>query len=136
MSKLAKIMSLLGLAAFLAVSFVPPTPWPSAVAAAATGAVPLPRAASPRQAGTAPLDRETEVGAPDVRREVREWREDRWKRRLGVSLGVAVFRALTCAPTHVIIGNVYYYSCGVNWYRRTYVGSSVTYVVIAPPPGY
>jgi len=72
MSKLAKIMSLLGLAAFLAVSFVPPTPWPSAVAAAATGAVPLlPRAASPRQAEAPPRQAE----APPLDRETREGRE-------------------------------------------------------------
>ena len=37
----------------------------------------------------------------------------------------------SCVP--VQIGNVLYQQCGSTWYQPQYVGTSVQYVVIAPP---
>jgi hypothetical protein len=175
MSRLANLMSLLGLVAFLAVTMIPPDAMakrrggdgvrsgPAAHGRVITSPNRSRPAAQPSdrsRAGERRQDvrreargerrdtrrevrderedvrREIREERRDVRREVREWHEDRWKRRLGISLTAAAFSALTCTPTVVILGGVHYYSCGVNWYRRTYVGSSATYVVVAPPPGY
>lgn len=39
-------------------------------------------------------------------------------------------------PPHcssVVVGNVAYQQCGPNWYRPQYAGTTVTYVVVAPP---
>lgn len=65
-----------------------------------------------------------------------EFYEDRWKYAMGATLTAATFRALTCTPTTVIVGNVSYSQCGTHWYRRTYTGGSVTYIVVTTPPGY
>jgi hypothetical protein len=36
----------------------------------------------------------------------------------------------------VPVGDVSYYQCGPTWYQKAYTGGEVTYVVVAPPPGY
>lgn len=176
MSRLANLVSLLGLVSFLAVTMIPPDAMAERRGGGGVRSGPAahgrvitspgrsrPSAAQPShrsRAGERRQDvrregrddrrdarrevrderrdvrREIREERRDVRREVHEWHEDRWRRRIGASLTAATFRALTCAPTVVIIGSVHYYSCGVNWYRRTYVGSSATYVVVAPPSGY
>jgi hypothetical protein len=53
----------------------------------------------------------------------------------GASLTAAAFKSLTCPPP-VTVAGVPYYQCGGTWYSPAYQGSSVTYIVVAPPPGY
>ncbi len=43
---------------------------------------------------------------------------------------------LPCSARVVTVSGVHYYSCGSTWYRRSYVGSQVTYIIVEPPPGY
>lgn len=75
-----------------------------------------------------------------VRRENRserhEYWEDRQRRRIGASLTVASYRALTCQPVTVIVDGVAYYGCAGDWYTRRVYSGSVTYVVVTAPPGY
>ena len=49
---------------------------------------------------------------------------------------MATFSALTCTTTTIIVANVTYYHCGPTWYRRTYYGGSMTYMVITAPAGH
>ncbi len=74
----------------------------------------------------------------DVRSEIRElneWHEDRWRFRVGMSLTMAAFRALSCASSAIVVDGVTYYNCGPTWYSRAYTGGNVTYVVVNPPAG-
>jgi hypothetical protein len=34
------------------------------------------------------------------------------------------------------VNGVTYLQCGSSWYSQAYSGSTVTYVGVAPPPGY
>ena len=36
----------------------------------------------------------------------------------------------------IAVSGVTYYQCGSTWYNQAYSGDSVTYVTVAPPPGY
>ncbi len=72
----------------------------------------------------------------DVRSEIREfneWHEDRWRFRVGMSLTMAAFRALSCASSAIVVDGVTYYHCGPTWYSRAYTDGNVTYVVVNPP---
>lgn len=55
---------------------------------------------------------------------------------VGTVISAATYGALSCAPTTVIVGGVTYSRCGTTWYQPTYGGGGVTYIVVAPPPGY
>ena len=44
--------------------------------------------------------------------------------------------ALPCTPTVTAVSGVTYYRCNSTWYTQAYTGDTVTYVVVAPPPGY
>ena len=46
------------------------------------------------------------------------------------------YNTLPCTATTVVAGGVTYYQCGSTWYNQAYSGDSVTYVTVAPPPGY
>jgi hypothetical protein len=80
--------------------------------------------------------RERRGDVREERRERHEWYDDRWKRRVGASLTIAAFRALTCRPTTIILNGISYYSCGTGWYQKAYQGTRVVYVIVNPPPGY
>ena len=41
-----------------------------------------------------------------------------------------------CTVYEIEVSGVLYYQCGTTWYNRAYAGSSVSYVVVNPPPGY
>ena len=72
----------------------------------------------------------------DARDERREYREDRVRRHRARHLTYAAFRSLSCRTTVVIVNGISYYGCGGSYYERVYQGSSVVYVIVAPPPGY
>ena len=38
-------------------------------------------------------------------------------------------------PTVPVAGTTYY-RCGPNWFQKAYTGGQVSFVVVAPPPGY
>ena len=46
------------------------------------------------------------------------------------------YNTLPCTAATVVAGGVTYYQCGSTWYNQAYSGDSVTYVTVAPPPGY
>jgi hypothetical protein len=71
-----------------------------------------------------------------VRDDRRDWYDDRYRRRVGVSLTYATFRSLSCTSTTVIVGGVTYYRCGADWYSRAYTGGNVTYIVVTAPAGH
>ncbi len=70
------------------------------------------------------------------RSERREYWEDRRRRRIGATLTVATFRALSCQPTTIIVDGVAFYSCGGGWYNRRVYSGAVTYVIVTAPAGY
>lgn len=72
----------------------------------------------------------------EVRSERHEYWEDRRRRRIGATLTVATYRALTCEPITVIANGVTYYGCAGDWYTRRVYSGTVTYVVVTTPPGY
>ncbi len=47
-----------------------------------------------------------------------------------------VVTTLPCTATSIVVNGVTYFSCGTTWYRRSYSGSQVTYIIVDPPPGY
>ena len=58
-----------------------------------------------------------------------------------VGLDAKLYNAVTTTiralyRTPVVAGGVTYYQCGSTWYNQAYSGDSVTYVTVAPPPGY
>ncbi len=53
-----------------------------------------------------------------------------------VVAGPTYVTVLPCSPTVVSAGGASYYGCGGSWYNQAYVNGSVTYVTVAPPPGY
>lgn len=48
----------------------------------------------------------------------------------------AGYTSLPCSPNVVPANGVTYYQCGSTWYTQAYGGSGVSYMVVAPPPGY
>ncbi|MGH8515798.1 MAG: hypothetical protein ACREV8_18015, partial [Gammaproteobacteria bacterium] len=48
----------------------------------------------------------------------------------------AGYTSLPCSPNVVPANDVTYYQCGSTWYTQAYGGSGVSYMVVAPPPGY
>ena len=48
----------------------------------------------------------------------------------------AGYTSLPCTPSVIAVSGVTYYQCGSTWYNQAYSGDSVTYVTVAPPPGY
>jgi hypothetical protein len=42
----------------------------------------------------------------------------------------------SCTMTTVPVADTTYYRCGPNWFQKAYTGGQVSYVVVAPPPGY
>jgi len=55
---------------------------------------------------------------------------------VGSAATVTYVSTLPCTAKVVDVDGVHYYSCGSTWYRRSYSGSEVTYIVVDPPPGY
>ena len=55
---------------------------------------------------------------------------------VGTAAAVTYVTTLPCTAKVVDVNGVHYYSCGSTWYRRSYSGSQVTYIVVDPPPGY
>lgn len=55
---------------------------------------------------------------------------------VGSAATVTYVTTLPCTAKVVDVNGVHYYSCGSTWYRRSYSGSDVTYIVVDPPPGY
>lgn len=49
------------------------------------------------------------------------------------ALGSTVYALPTNCVT-VFRGDLTYFQCGSVWYQPQYLGSGVTYVVVAPPP--
>ncbi len=43
---------------------------------------------------------------------------------------------LPCTAAAVVVDGVTYYHCDTTWYRRSYAGSQVTYIIVNPPPGH
>ena len=43
---------------------------------------------------------------------------------------------LPCSPAVVTVSGTSYYRCDSTWYNRSYVNGTVSYVTVAPPPGY
>jgi hypothetical protein len=48
----------------------------------------------------------------------------------------AGYTSLPCTPNVVPASGTTYYQCGSTWYTQAYGGSGVSYMVVAPPPGY
>ena len=48
----------------------------------------------------------------------------------------AGYTSLPCTPSVIAANGVTYYQCGSTWYNQAYAGDGVTYVTVAPPPGY
>ncbi len=42
----------------------------------------------------------------------------------------------SCTMTTVPVADMTYYRCGPNWFQKAYTGGQVSFVVVAPPPGY
>jgi hypothetical protein len=38
--------------------------------------------------------------------------------------------------TMVTVGDTNYYRCAPNWYQKAYVNGELSYVSVAPPPGF
>lgn len=45
-------------------------------------------------------------------------------------------RPAACTMTTAVINDVTYYHCAPNWFQKAYVKGEMTYIAIAPPPGY
>jgi hypothetical protein len=71
-----------------------------------------------------------------VRDDRRDWYNDRYRYRVGVSITYATFSSLSCTTTSVNVNGVTYYRCDNDWYSRAYSGGNVTYVVVKAPAGY
>jgi hypothetical protein len=41
-----------------------------------------------------------------------------------------------CTMSQVVVAGVTYLRCGDHWYNQAMSGGQVTYVIVAPPPGY
>lgn len=74
------------------------------------------------------------------------WDDNDGKFLAGAVVGGAVVAAsrpstnyittLPCSVAPVTVSGAYYYDCGGTWYQRAYAGSQITYIAVAPPPGY
>jgi hypothetical protein len=71
-----------------------------------------------------------------VRDDRRDWYNDRYRYRVGVSISYSTFSSLSCTTTSVNVDGVTYYRCDNDWYSRAYSGGNVTYVVVKAPAGY
>lgn len=45
-------------------------------------------------------------------------------------------RAAACTMSTAVIDGLTYYHCAPNWFQKAYVNGEMTYVSVAPPPGY
>jgi hypothetical protein len=72
----------------------------------------------------------------DVRDDRRDWYNDRYRYRVGVSISYTTFSSLSCTTTTVHVDGVTYYRCDNDWYSRAYSGGNVTYIVVKAPAGY
>jgi hypothetical protein len=61
---------------------------------------------------------------------------------VGTTLSMAAAQSMSSSPqasctmTTVPVAGATYYQCGPNWYQKSYTEGEVTFVVVAPPPGY
>lgn len=53
---------------------------------------------------------------------------------VGSAITAAAYDDLSC--TTVVVDGVRYSQCGSSWYKPSYAGGDVTYIVVNPPPGY
>ena len=59
---------------------------------------------------------------------------------IGTALSSAAYHSMQtetkCTPTEVTVNQITYLKCGSNWYNRVMQGGTVSYVVVAAPPGF
>jgi hypothetical protein len=46
------------------------------------------------------------------------------------------YSTLPCTATVIVAAGTTYYRCESSWYTQAYAGGGMTYVLVAPPPGY
>ena len=64
---------------------------------------------------------------------------------VGTAVSMSTMQAMTtpsasqpaaCTMTSVTVSGVNYYHCGPSWFQKAYVQGEMSYVAVAPPPGF